>query len=105
MEETKQDGFNYGLKGEDTKREEAKQDGFINVLYRTIERVCTTGSTLLEKAEEIESILFDVGGVKECLKQGTVADASFTETMLARLDTLELNLVKINKILDKIVQI
>ena len=75
------------------------------MLDKTIERVCTTGSSLSEKAEEIESTLFDVGGVKECIKQEPVADASFTETMLARLDTLELNLVKINKILDKIVQI
>ena len=86
-------------------QEEKREDGFINVLERTVNRVYTTSYNLLEKIEEINARLFTVDNTVTNLPQHTAKDESYTETMLTRLDIIELTLVRINNVIDKIVQL
>lgn len=86
-------------------QEEKREDGFINVLERTVDRVYTTSYNLLEKIEEINARLFTVDNTKQISPEHTTKDESYTETMLTRLDIIELNLVRINNVIDKIVQL
>ena len=86
-------------------QEEKREDGFINELERTVNRVYTTSYNLLEKIEEINARLFTVDNTKQISPEHTTKDESYTETMLTRLDIIELNFVRINDIIDKIVQL
>lgn len=86
-------------------QEEKREDGFINVLERTVNRVYTTSYNLLEKVEEINARLFTVDNTKQISPEHTAKDESYTETMLTRLDMIELSLVRINDIIDKIIQL
>ena len=86
-------------------QEEKREDGFINALETTVNRVYTTSYNLLEKIEEINARLFTVDNTATNLPQHTAKDESYTETMLTRLDIIELTLVRINNVIDKIVQL
>ena len=86
-------------------QEEKREDGFINVLERTIDRVHSTSYLLLEKVEEINARLFTVDNTRIMIPKYASKDESYTETMLTRLDTIELTLVRVNDIIDKIVQL
>lgn len=86
-------------------QEEKREDGFINVLERTIDRVHSTSYDLLEKVEEINARLFTIDNTRIMIPKHTLKDESYTETMLTKLDTIPLILVRINDIIDKIVQL
>ena len=87
------------------KQEEKREEGFINVLERTIDRVHSTSYDLFEKVEEINAKLFTVDNTRLMMPKHTPEDESYTETMLTRLDAIELALARINNVIDKIVQL
>lgn len=86
-------------------QEEKREDGFINVLERTIDRVHSTSYDLFEKVEEINARLFTVDNTRLMMPKYSSKDESYTETMLTKLDIIELALARINSVIDKIVQL
>lgn len=86
-------------------QEEKREDGFINVLEKTIDRVYSTSYDLFEKVEEINARLFSINNTRLMIPKYAPEDESYTETMLTKLDAIELALVRINDIIDKIVQL